>query len=143
MKNDKGFSLVELMVTIVVFGILAVMAFPNLSMWVKNSRLKASARELHQICTTAKLSALRDGHRTIVTVTKKSATITQVLDNGSIKTLRTISPEYNTISYSESSVTFRSSGTPTAATNLSVTDGREIQVQIGAGGAIRIVPISL
>lgn len=71
MSNRRGFTLAELMITVVIVGILAVMAIPRLS-YVKDRAIMASMKsDLHNLATrqeayfydnnsySADLSALR------------------------------------------------------------------------------------
>ncbi|MBW1668898.1 MAG: prepilin-type N-terminal cleavage/methylation domain-containing protein, partial [Deltaproteobacteria bacterium] len=47
MKKSDGFTLLELLVTIVIFGIIASIAIPGFSRWLPNYRLKGVARDIY------------------------------------------------------------------------------------------------
>ena len=57
MLNRRGFTLIELMVTLAVFAILIMMALPSFSAWMNNMRIRGAAEAvqngLHLARTTA------------------------------------------------------------------------------------------
>jgi len=59
MKKD-GFTLIELIVTIAVLGIMTAIAIPGFSRWLPNQRLKVAARDLFSNMQLAKMGAVRD-----------------------------------------------------------------------------------
>jgi prepilin-type N-terminal cleavage/methylation domain-containing protein len=63
MKREKGFTLLELMVTIVILCILLGLAIPGFSRWVPNYRLRGAARDIYSNFQLAKLTAVRDRAR--------------------------------------------------------------------------------
>lgn len=61
MRNNKGFTLIELMIVVVIIGILAAIAIPKFTN-VSNSAKQAEAGPiLKQICSLAEAEQLRDG----------------------------------------------------------------------------------
>ena len=63
MKREKGFTLLELMVTIVILCILLGLAIPGFSRWVPNYRLRGAARDLYSNFQLAKMTAVKDRAR--------------------------------------------------------------------------------
>jgi type IV fimbrial biogenesis protein FimT len=55
----RGFTLIELMVTVAVIAILAVVAIPNLRDLVHNNRLRAASNELVASLQAARMEAVR------------------------------------------------------------------------------------
>ena len=58
-KNESGFSLIELIVTIVILGILASIAIPGFAAWLPEYRLKRAARDVYSNLQKAKLGAIK------------------------------------------------------------------------------------
>ena len=58
-RPAKGFTLIELMVTVAVIAILAVVAIPNLRDFVHNNRLRAASNELVASLQAARMEAVR------------------------------------------------------------------------------------
>jgi type IV fimbrial biogenesis protein FimT len=63
MKREKGFTLLELMVTIVILCILLGLAIPAFSRWIPNYRLRGAARDLYSNFQLAKMTAVKDRAR--------------------------------------------------------------------------------
>jgi len=55
----SGFTLIEVLMTIVVLAILAAVAVPGFSVWLPNYRLKAAARDMVSNFQLAKLTAVK------------------------------------------------------------------------------------
>ena len=70
MKRDYGFTLVELMVTLVIAAILLTAGVPSFTTLIKNNRLTTSTNELVGALTLARSEAVKRGLR--VTVCKSA-----------------------------------------------------------------------
>ena len=58
-KNSAGFSLIELMVTIALVGILAVMGVPAFTNWIQNSHIRTAAESISDGLQLARAEAVR------------------------------------------------------------------------------------
>lgn len=65
-RPSRGFTLIELMVTVAVIAILAVVAIPNLRDFVHNNRLRATSNELVASLQAARMEAVRLNSNAIV-----------------------------------------------------------------------------
>ena len=66
MSRNKGFTLLELMIVIAIFGILAAVMTPSFLAWRDRSKVRGDATELRSAFESAKLRAIK--HNTNVVV---------------------------------------------------------------------------
>ena len=59
MERESGFTLVELVVTFAVLGVLAGIAIPTFSVWLPNYRLKSATMDIYSNFQQAKMMAIR------------------------------------------------------------------------------------
>ena len=67
MREDSGFSLVELIVTIAIIAILTLVAVPNLMSWVPKNHVKDAAQDLYSNIQMAKMEAIKHNQSCTVT----------------------------------------------------------------------------
>jgi len=58
-KNTKGFTLIELMITIVVLGILVFLALPSYTIWMQNTQIRTAGEAILSGFTLARSEAAR------------------------------------------------------------------------------------
>jgi type II secretion system protein H len=58
--KHSGFSLIELMIALAIFGIIATVAAPNFQSWSRNYRLKSAANDLYSHMQMAKIGAVKE-----------------------------------------------------------------------------------
>jgi type IV fimbrial biogenesis protein FimT len=63
MKRDHGFTLLELMITVVILCVLLGIAIPAFSIWIPNYRLRGAARDIYSNFQLAKMTAVKDRAR--------------------------------------------------------------------------------
>ncbi len=74
LMRARGFTLVELLVTIVIMAILLTLAMPSMSGWVRNSRLRAASDSLQDGLRTAQAEALRRSRQVVFSLTDDKPT---------------------------------------------------------------------
>lgn len=68
-SETRGFTLIELMIVLGVISVLAGVAFPMLSQWIPNYRLKGAAQILYADLQKAKLHAVKTNRNVTVNFT--------------------------------------------------------------------------
>lgn len=68
-----GFTLIELMVTVTLLAILAMLAAPSFSTWIKNSQLRTTAEALQNGLRLAQAEALRRNRQTVFSLTNSAS----------------------------------------------------------------------
>jgi prepilin-type N-terminal cleavage/methylation domain-containing protein len=64
MQNQKGFTMIELMVVVVIVGVLAAVAVPMYSKYIKNARMTEATSRIGEIVTAAKAWAMENPNAT-------------------------------------------------------------------------------
>jgi prepilin-type N-terminal cleavage/methylation domain-containing protein len=60
MKREQGFTMLELLITIVILCVLLGLAIPGFSNWVPNYRLRGAVRDIYSNFQYAKMTAVKD-----------------------------------------------------------------------------------
>jgi len=118
LKNDIGFTLVELMVGCMIMGIVAAVAAPGFSGLIRNYKLSNAARMVWLDLHKAKMMAIKQGQTMRVDFTATSYTITRV-DTTKVVFTRDLSSDYAGITLSSRTTTpisFGNTGTANAGT---------------------------
>ncbi|CAH0347812.1 GspH/FimT family pseudopilin [Aquabacterium sp. CECT 9606] len=59
MKTQRGISMIEVVVTIAIMGILMAAAMPSVGDWIRNSRVRNTAESIQNGLQTARMEAVR------------------------------------------------------------------------------------
>ena len=119
-KQHKGFTLVELMVTIAVLGIIASIATPSISLQFANMRVKSTAATLENALKEAKAeSAIR---RQNVAVTYTNSTTGGTIAVGSIRTYDYDAKSTIKKNSTATSITFRPNKTVSTSMTYTICD---------------------
>jgi type IV fimbrial biogenesis protein FimT len=74
MKRNRGFTLVELMITVIVIAVVATVAVPNFARVIESTRLTGYSSELVSAVNTARSEAIKRGSRVGVCASNDQAT---------------------------------------------------------------------
>jgi type IV fimbrial biogenesis protein FimT len=73
-RRARGFTLIELMVTLVLLGVLLTIAIPSFGKWVANSRVRSTAEGIQNGLRLAQSEAIRLNRQTVFGLTNTSPT---------------------------------------------------------------------
>jgi prepilin-type N-terminal cleavage/methylation domain-containing protein len=88
-KPSSGFTLLELMITLSILGILATFAVPAFSAWLPEYKLKRAVRELYSNMQFARMTAIRQHrkYRVVFNLAGNGSYILQGPDNTTEKSI--------------------------------------------------------
>ena len=94
MQNRKGFTLLELLATLAIIGILSAIAVPHVMTWLDNARLRNAVMELFVDIEHARMTAVNVNRNVILVFNtdergEVDGTYTVFVDNGQRSTLWT------------------------------------------------------
>lgn len=97
-RRTAGFTLIEMMVTIVLMSILMALAFPSMTTWIRNSRVRAVSDSLQNGLRVAQAEALRRSRQTAFSLTNSDTPQTSLTPaangrNWSINTVQLMTDE--------------------------------------------------
>lgn len=75
-KNQQGFTLVELMVTVSIVGILAFLAAPSFSSFVTKGRADSVTQQLFSDLNAARMESIKRNRRVLVCPSANTTTVT-------------------------------------------------------------------
>jgi prepilin-type N-terminal cleavage/methylation domain-containing protein len=80
MNNNKGFTLVELVVVLAILSIIMAISIPNFSAWLPRNRIKTSVRHIYNDMNLARSRAVKDNTVAVIIFNIPNDTYTIFLD---------------------------------------------------------------
>ena len=150
MRNARGFTLMELMVTIAIVAILATIAVPNYIAWLSKRNLRSSAIDVQAAIQQAKMTAIRENTSVSLKFNPGSENYQAFIDadadgnpDGTIFRSKEMSPgiDLTSTGFVSDTLTFNSRGLASAAgtINLSNSLGQNLTVDVVLSGLTRIL----
>lgn len=158
-RYQHGFSLIELMVTLSIVGILATLAAPSFKVILANAQIRTAAQAMHDGLQLARVEAIRRNARVIFTKGTQSAWTVSIESDASTVQTRPYTEGSSAVTVAvtpinATQVTFDGLGrvkgntdTSSSITQLDIdvpttlipaSNSREQRVTITSGGAIRL-----
>lgn len=138
----RGFTLIELMITLVLLGIFATIAVPNFVQLINNNRTQAFNNELVALLQYARANAV--DQQTFLRICKGSATLFVRTDCNSGEILRRLEvPPSITLNSSENDIVFRYNGTGAGTVLTTCQNGdysKGFTTEVRASGSIHSWP---
>ncbi|MDI3381097.1 Tfp pilus assembly protein FimT/FimU [Xenophilus aerolatus] len=90
--RPRGFSLIELMVTVSLLGVLVMLAMPSMAAWIRNNKVRTVADALHNGLRVAQSEATRRSRQVVFALTNSPtpATSLTAVVNGSYWAAKTV-----------------------------------------------------
>jgi prepilin-type N-terminal cleavage/methylation domain-containing protein len=122
LTDRRGFSIAEVLVATVVFGILAAVAVPQFIAFRPMNRLNGATRQIYSELMWARSKAVNDNSAYVVTFPPGNQTM--VITAGSTVKTVNIQTEYSdvTLASSASTITFSARGTADVAPTITLTN---------------------
>lgn len=91
-RSSRGFTLIELMVTIALLAILLGLAAPSFALWIKNARIRTVGDALQTGARLAQAEAIRLNRQVVFFLTNDAncGNATNAADNGNFWAIRTV-----------------------------------------------------
>lgn len=148
MEKKAGFTLVEVMIVIAVFAIMAAVAIPTFMSLLPGMRLNGATRQVASDLMAARMKAVKLNQRTKVSfgstgygyeIWNDADNSGAVADNEGDDVERSIHPDYHDVTFNTVSTVFSPRGTATNRTiTLQNTSGSTKSITISIAGRVKI-----
>lgn len=144
-KKHSGFTLIELMVAIGIFGILVAIVTPNAISWLKNSQFNSSVRQVKQSIEAARMFAVKSNSEAIVRFDGGNTFETEKQKRGtgepSVTTTHRLPPEItvSSLTFTDDELTYNGRGMANAgALEVESNSGLCQRIVVTLVGSVRI-----
>jgi type IV fimbrial biogenesis protein FimT len=158
-RPQRGFTMIELLITIVIVAILAAIAFPSFQSLLANAQIRTAAQALHDGLQLARVEAIRRNERVVFTKGTESGWTVSTDAGGNVLQTRpyTEGSKAATVTVTPSTatkVTFNALGRVVANTDasssiiqlaidvppsvLAADISQNLQIDVTTGGSIRL-----
>jgi type IV fimbrial biogenesis protein FimT len=120
-QKSLGFTLLELIITLGLVGILAMLAAPSFTQFIKQERLTKTANELNALYRYARSEAVKRA-QTVMLTKQDSAWLVEIEVEGDRETLRQFTSNYPTINAELVNRMIRSTGELNLQSNILISD---------------------
>ena len=139
--TDKGFTIIEVLIVIVIIGVVSAVAIPNLISWVPEYRLRGASRDLYDNMQFARMSAIKAREDCYISFNTPSEN--QYSINTETETLKTVVlADYGsgiTFSSAPETIRFQSNGLSDAENNVEITNSAATyQASVFISGSIKL-----
>ena len=128
-KSNSGFTLTEIIVTIIIIGVIAAIAAPNFLGLLNRNRVNEAARQIEGALTEAQRQAMRRGSQCSISIDEATKTISNPAD-GCLLSNRNLN-DLIQLDTNTTTITFSGKGNITGATApvlvVSIPNGTDLQ----------------
>jgi prepilin-type N-terminal cleavage/methylation domain-containing protein len=127
-KSNSGFTLVEMLAVVIIIGVIAAIAAPNLLGWFNNNRVNEAMRQVEGALKEAQKQAIRTGKRCTIEITTNAisnyGTDGCLLSNRNLNDLIQLDSNLAILTFSgKGNITIDGAGNPRPAFVVSMRDG--------------------
>lgn len=120
-QKQLGFTMIELLITLGLVSILAMLAAPSFAQFIKQERLVTTANQLSSVYRYARSEAVKRA-QTVILTKQDNAWLVEIEEAGNRVTLRQFNSNYATVSADLVDRMIRSTGELNLQSNILITD---------------------
>jgi len=148
--QERGFTLIEVMIVIAIMAIMAAIAAPNYQEFMAQRRLNGTARLIMSDLMNARMQAVSQNNKVIVSLTSnhqyqivRDRNNNMTVDTGETGPSKDIHPDYSEVTFAPASTgyspVFNTDGTAiNGKLILTNSGGSNLYIKIATGGRVKI-----
>ena len=137
-KSSSGFTLIEMMVTTIIIGVIAAIAAPNFLGLLNRNRVNEAARQVEGALKEAQRQAMRNGRQCTISISETNDAITNPTGGGGCLLSNRILDDLIQLDTNRDTIRFSAKGnieinpaagstTPTPVLVVSIPNGTDLQ----------------